>query len=575
MSGTVPLLRTDGPAAARLRLRRPIPSMLQVLRHYLPVRKALLIVSETVLLTVVLLLGMSAHLWQVDERLQRELAKLSLDPNQALWMCGTSAFLAAVLAQIAISFNELYDFRISGSRYDRAARFLGSAGSAVLLVASAVSLARLFDLDTVLAFPGLPFSQTIVWLAVSLGVAFALLYLWRNLFHAWMRRSRYNQRLLILGSGRFAERLIDELRLKEDSGYEIAAILSPVPELRERRRSDRRGAERRGTGNPWFDAGMEESSSESSRDVPDEPSYSIPRLVLESGGALATQTRKTVAEPQSSERVELREPLHALATRLDVSDIVVAFHDRRGSLPTEELLRCRLFGMTVHEAESFFEQVSGKIPAEAMRPSYLIFNRGFVQHPLAQLGKRVFDVVLGLLVFASTWPLMIAAAIAIKIDSPGPILFRQERTGQHGRTFTLCKFRSMRADAEKHTGPVWAQENDPRVTRVGNFLRKSRIDELPQLFNVLAGSMSFVGPRPERPTFVDDLAEQLPYYNQRHIVKPGLTGWAQINYPYGNTVEDALQKLQYDLFYIKYQSLLFDVSIVVNTLRTVVLRKGT
>jgi len=170
---------------------------------------------------------------------------------------------------------------------------------------------------------------------------------------------------------------------------------------------------------------------------------------------------------------------------------------------------------------------------------------------------------------------MLAVAIAVRLDSPGPVFFRQERTGQGGRPFTLAKFRSMRQDAEKLSGPVWATEDDPRVTRVGRFLRKARLDELPQLFNILAGSMSLVGPRPERPHFVAELAKKLPYYLQRHTAKPGLTGWAQINYPYGSTVEDALQKLQYDLFYIKYQSLLFDLSILFHTVKTVLLRKGT
>jgi lipopolysaccharide/colanic/teichoic acid biosynthesis glycosyltransferase len=161
------------------------------------------------------------------------------------------------------------------------------------------------------------------------------------------------------------------------------------------------------------------------------------------------------------------------------------------------------------------------------------------------------------------------------MDSEGPILFSQERVGQDGRPFTLHKFRSMRADAEKLTGPVWATEDDPRITRTGRFIRRTRLDELPQLFNVLSGDMSLVGPRPERPNFVADLAAQIPYYGQRHIVKPGITGWAQINYPYGNTVEDALKKLQYDLFYIKNQSVVFDLSILFNTVKIVILRKGT
>jgi lipopolysaccharide/colanic/teichoic acid biosynthesis glycosyltransferase len=170
---------------------------------------------------------------------------------------------------------------------------------------------------------------------------------------------------------------------------------------------------------------------------------------------------------------------------------------------------------------------------------------------------------------------MALTAVAVRFDSPGPILFKQERIGRDGKPFTLIKFRSMYADAEKRTGPVWATEDDPRITRAGRFIRKARLDELPQLFNVLAGNMSLVGPRPEREHFVNELARQIPYYRQRHIVKPGVTGWAQINYPYGNTVEDALQKLQFDLFYIKNQSFLFDLSILFNTIKTVVLRKGT
>jgi exopolysaccharide biosynthesis polyprenyl glycosylphosphotransferase len=205
----------------------------------------------------------------------------------------------------------------------------------------------------------------------------------------------------------------------------------------------------------------------------------------------------------------------------------------------------------------------------------LIFNEGFSRHPWNELSKRTVDVLLASLLLVFTWPLMIATAIAVRMDSEGPILFSQERVGRDGKLFTLMKFRSMLADAEKMTGPVWATQDDPRITRVGRFIRRTRLDELPQIFNVLAGHMSLVGPRPERQHFVDDLAAKIPYFRQRHIVKPGLTGWAQINYRYGSTFEDALQKLQYDLFYIKNQSLLFDLSILFNTVKIVILRKGT
>ena len=255
--------------------------------------------------------------------------------------------------------------------------------------------------------------------------------------------------------------------------------------------------------------------------------------------------------------------------------VAVALEDRRGNLPTDELLSCRLAGIEVREREALYEQVTGKLAVEAMRPSYLIFNEGFSRSQRSDLAKRSADIALALLILLLTWPLMLLTALLVRLDSKGPALFSQERVGLNGQRFTLYKFRSMRTDAEKATGPVWAQKDDPRITRSGRFIRKTRLDELPQLFNVLWGHMSLVGPRPERQVFCDDLAHQIPYYNQRHIVKPGLTGWAQINYPYGNTVQDALQKLQYDLFYIKNQSFLFDLSILFQTIKTVVLRKGT
>ena len=582
----------DPPAlrpAHRPRVLRRVP-MLHVLRHYLPLRKALLVLSETVLITLVVMAGMSSHLWEVTEELQRDLAYQTLSPKDARWHALLASILVAILAQITISFNELYDFRVSGSRYDRAARFLGSAGTAVLLVTAVVGLLRLWEVRRVLDFPGLPFAQTVALLTISLILAFTLLYLWRNLFHAILRRASFRERILILGNGRLAERTATELAGRTDSGYEIIGMVRTLDSGTDRRRSDRRRGDPPPpprTGNPWFEATTRES----------------PALVLAEDGSIRTvaKPRRLILQteiplppaeedhgPEGSRAVEtaedaaievptteLDESIFEFATRNRVDEIIVAFEERRGSLPTEDLLRCRMEGIAVFEAEAFYERLTGKIPAEAMRPSYLIFNPGFMQHPLAQIAKRVADLCMAAIGLLLLWPVMLLTAIAIRLDSDGPILFRQERTGAHGRPFTLMKFRSMRVDAEKETGPVWAQENDPRTTRVGLFIRRTRLDELPQLFNVLGGSMSMVGPRPERPTFVEELAQTLPYYNQRHIVKPGITGWAQINYPYGNTVEDALQKLQYDLFYIKYQSIVLDLSIVFNTVKTVVLRKGT
>ena len=549
--------------------------MLHVLRHYLPFQKFLLIVSETILFTLVVLAGLSSHLWSLTDEVAYLLARQGLDQEAAQWRCLLSSFMVAVLAQVAIAVNELYDFRISGSRYDRASRFLGSMGSAVILVVTAVGVLEVAGVDRLLDFPGLPLSQTVVILTSSMILAFTLLYFWRNLFHGILKRTNLNVRLLILGSGRLAQRLVEDLRGREGTGYELAGVVYHEGGNQDRRRSDRRRDEpghhgpAGGTGNPWFEA----SYSASSTTPPG-------RLLTGELGAAAVGGERlvlaTATEPRLAPLVETcEESIHEIALRLDVDDIVVAFEERRGSLPTEELLACRLDGIVIHEAEAFYERLTGKIPAEGMRPSYLIFNPGFHQHPLAEGLKRIVDVLLAVVGILLSWPVMIATALLVRFDSPGPILFRQERTGAHGHPFTLLKFRSMRVDAEKSTGPVWATQDDPRVTRAGRFIRKTRLDELPQLFNVLSGAMSMVGPRPERPTFVEELEEKIPYYSQRHIVKPGITGWAQINYSYGNTLEDALQKLQYDLFYIKYQSTIFDLSILFHTVKTVLLRKGT
>jgi lipopolysaccharide/colanic/teichoic acid biosynthesis glycosyltransferase len=537
--------------------------MLNVLRHYLPFRKVLLFVSETVLITLIVMAVLSSHLWAPGEQVMRELAFSGLDPDSARWRVLMSSLMVAGLAQLTLTFNELYDFRVSSSKFERMARFLTSSGSAVLIVTPALALVRYLDISRVLEFPALPLAQTVALTTTALFAAFLCVFLWRQVYHSLVGRSAFRERLLVLGSGRAAKRLLDELFARENTGYEVAAVLARSDEGTERRRSERRGSlTAASTGNPWFEAGLRGSEgTEVGEDLTETKLLLAPRpgLRLEEAPAAAGAD----------------EPLPELAKRLRVDQIVVAFEERRGTLPTDELMRCRLEGVFVQEAEAFYERLTGKIPAEAMRPSYLIFNTGFDMHPLAATAKRLVDFTLALLGLLVAWPVMLAVALAVRLDSPGPVLFKQERTGQRGRPFTLCKFRSMRTDAEKLTGPVWATENDPRVTKIGRFLRKTRLDELPQLFNILSGSMSLVGPRPERPHFVAELAHKIPYFNQRHIAKPGLTGWAQINYPYGNTVEDALQKLQYDLFYIKYQSLLFDLSILFNTVKTVLLRKGT
>jgi sugar transferase (PEP-CTERM system associated) len=266
----------------------------------------------------------------------------------------------------------------------------------------------------------------------------------------------------------------------------------------------------------------------------------------------------------------------SLVTRLAVDRVVVSLHDARGRLPMDRLLDIRLqTGVGFDHLASVYEEYTGKIAVENLRPSWLIFSEGFRKTRALITSKRAFDLVAGMVGLIVTAPLMVAAAFLVKVSSRGgPVLYHQDRVGLNGRIFTVHKFRTMRVDAEASTGPVWSTLNDSRVTRVGQFLRRTRLDELPQLWNVLRGEMSLVGPRPERPEFVSKLAAGIPFYGQRHAVKPGLTGWAQIRYTYGASVEDAIEKLQYDLYYIKNLSIALDLVIVLETIKTVVLRRG-
>jgi sugar transferase (PEP-CTERM system associated) len=254
--------------------------------------------------------------------------------------------------------------------------------------------------------------------------------------------------------------------------------------------------------------------------------------------------------------------------------IVVAIADRRGHLPLGPLLRLKLEdSVAVEEMSAFHERLTGKISTEMLRPSWLIFANGSRRLRLYRQARRLADVILATIGLVLSLPLMAVTALAIKLDSRGPVLYRQERVGLHNEVFNIIKFRSMRTDAEKF-GAVWASEDDPRVTRVGRLIRKLRIDELPQFINVIRGDMSFIGPRPERPVFVEQLEKEIRYFSQRHLVKPGLTGWAQIRYPYGASVEDAIEKLQYDLYYIKNQSPVLDAIIIFETIRIVLFGRG-
>jgi sugar transferase (PEP-CTERM system associated) len=271
----------------------------------------------------------------------------------------------------------------------------------------------------------------------------------------------------------------------------------------------------------------------------------------------------------------LDDTLPRMAQRLQVDEIVVALTERRsGSMPLRQLLDCKVSGTKVHDLNTHFEKTLGQIRIDYLNASWLIFGDGFNQGALRTAVKRVFDLFCSTVLLMLAAPLMAVTALLIKLESPGPVLYRQERTGLNGRGFSIAKFRSMRNDAEKDGKPVWASTNDARVTRVGAVIRKLRIDELPQLLNVLKGEMSLVGPRPERPYFVEQLTQEIPFYALRHSVKPGVTGWAQVRYPYGATVEDSQEKLQYDLYYVKNHTLFLDIVILMETVSVVLTGKG-
>lgn len=268
--------------------------------------------------------------------------------------------------------------------------------------------------------------------------------------------------------------------------------------------------------------------------------------------------------------------LYGLVSALGVTEVVVAVDDRRRKFPVDDLLNCRLRGINVIDIVSFLERETGKVRIDMLSPSWLIFSGGFRRDPLKEAIERVFDIFVSLLLLVATWPIAVLTWFAIKIEDgwDAPAFYMQERVGLEGRIFNLKKFRSMRVDAEEKGKAAWASKNDPRITRVGQVIRRTRIDELPQLLNVLSGDMCFVGPRPERPEFVHQFCERIPYYRERHWVKPGITGWAQLCYPYGASERDAKEKLQYDLYYVKHRNVMFDLFILIETAEVILWGRG-
>jgi len=360
-------------------------------------------------------------------------------------------------------------------------------------------------------YPGLMLGRSVSLIALPL--ALTLMVGWRVSIHWFLGHPDFGERILIVGSGDSAIEIAREVLSRPDAGYRIVGFV----------------------------------------------------------GNDAEQLGKSLINPRV---IGLTDHLTDVVKAANVDRIVVAMGERRGQFPTDKLLQLSLTGLvSIEEGAAFYERITGRVSLGMMRPSWLIFTGPGRKAKLASISRNVVHRLAALMGAFLSLPIVLVTAILIKLESRGPVFYKQERVGKNGRAFTLIKFRSMRVDAEAD-GPVWASKGDDRTTRVGRVIRKVRVDEIPQFWNILRGEMSFVGPRPERPHFVAQLAQEIPYYEQRHLIAPGLTGWAQIKYPYGASIEDARQKLQYDLFYIKNYSLVFDAIILFETIKIILFGRG-
>ena len=381
----------------------------------------------------------------------------------------------------------------------------------VLRLVQALGLAWIALALAFYGFPQLMLGRGISLIALPL--ALGLMVSWRVSIHWLLGHPDFGEKILIVGSGPLAVEVAREMLNRPDAGYRIAGFVGSDPEL----------------------------------------------------------LGKSLINPKV---IGLTSELEAVVARENIDRIIVAMGERRGQLPTNELLQLSLTGkVNIEEGASFYERVTGRVSLNMIRPSWLIFSSRGRQARISGIARNVVHRLVALIGGLMSLPIALVTAILIKLDSTGPVLYRQARVGKNGAPFTVLKFRSMRTDAEK-AGPVWASEQDDRTTRVGRVIRKLRIDEIPQFWNIIRGEMDFVGPRPERPHFVSQLAQEIPYYQQRHLIAPGLTGWAQIKYPYGASIEDARQKLQYDLYYIKNQSLILDAIILFETIKIIVFGRG-
>jgi len=463
--------------------------MLRILKQYYPIRNALFVVGEalviyaSVLLACIIILGVETFSFHLEVVLK--------------------TLLITTVCQICLYYNDLYDLRITDSFLELGIRLFQALGVSAILLAIAY-----------FAFPSLVVEEGVFVVSICIIIVFVVS--WRFGYQIILNRGLFNQKVVILGHGRLAQNILGEIDWTRDCGYTVEAMIGEL------------------NGNPA------------------ETNPAAPLVKLGRG----------------------YQGLRKLVSELRAEKIVVALEERRGGFPTRELLDCRMDGIEVLDGASFYELLTGKLLVEHILPGWLIFSDGFRNPRLRRFIKRGVDLLVSLLMLVLLSPLLVLVALLVKLDSRGPVLFSQERVGENRKLYRMYKFRSMVSDAEEQSGPVWAGDDDARITRIGRFIRMWRIDEIPQLWNVLKGEMSFVGPRPEREYFVEQLDEEVPFYGERFKVRPGITGWAQISYGYGASVEDATQKLNYDLFYIKNLSIFMDLVIIIRTIKIVIFSRG-
>lgn len=464
--------------------------MLRIFKQYYPIRNIFFIIGEALVIYASVVFAF--------------LIFFSTEPIHFDRLVILKILLITFVCQVCLYYNDLYDLKITDSFTELGIRLLQSLGAASI----------------VLAFIYLVFPMTIIGQGVFfMSVAFFILFIvsWRFCYMIILSHGLFNKKIIILGQGDLAKKIISEIKNKKDCGYTVSVLIQN-----------------------------------------------------ESGKTDFTDEKRPAAMIYKKDY----EGICEVAKELGINKIVVAMVEKRGMLPIRELLNCRVNGIDVIEGTSFYEMLTGKLIVNQINPAWLIFSEGFHKSYTRRFLKRATDLILSFVMLVLLFPLIIITALLIKIDSEGPVIYSQERVGQNKKPYLVYKFRSMVVDAEKESGPVWATEDDDRISRVGKLLRKLRVDEIPQLWNVLKGDMSFVGPRPEREYFVNELEAVVPYYEERFNVKPGITGWAQVCYPYGASVEDATEKLNYDLFYIKNMSIFMDLMIILRTIKIVLFGKG-